>query len=431
MIKCNDVLVVGSGAGGATIAHELAKKGRSVSIFEAGPEVSGAYLGDFKRVVFWPGYYSKLVIFSKSVEGTSIYRTLNTGGSTVFSCGNMVRSLQQEFLNLGIDLEECFKEAEADLNVTQLSSAKIITGSRLIFNCTQNTDYSFDSMPKGAMKPGAYDALCNSCGNCVLGCKKQVKWDARYYIARAKALGSVLHAGVQVRQVIFSDKGKVNGVLTNKGFYKADTVILSAGALATPVILQKSGIPAGQGLFIDPFNVTYGVLKGASQHKGVSMSAILSSFHQNDGFILSPYIDHWSDLFLLAPKSWLVRNKFSKKQLIGIMNKITDERTGSVDVDGKIHKKLTGQDLLRLNAGNKVARKIISKTGAEDIITISKPRGAHPGGTAALNEIVDKNFKVKGYENLFVCDASLFPKAPGKPPILTIVALAKWLGKHL
>ncbi len=33
--------------------------------------------------------------------------------------------------------------------------------------------------------------------------------------------------------------------------------------------------------------------------------------------------------------------------------------------------------------------------------------------------------------NLSVCDASVLPKAPGLPPILTIVALAKWLGKAL
>ena len=34
-------------------------------------------------------------------------------------------------------------------------------------------------------------------------------------------------------------------------------------------------------------------------------------------------------------------------------------------------------------------------------------------------------------KNLYVCDASVLPKAPGLPPILTIVALGKHLAKHL
>jgi choline dehydrogenase-like flavoprotein len=43
---------------------------------------------------------------------------------------------------------------------------------------------------------------------------------------------------------------------------------------------------------------------------------------------------------------------------------------------------------------------------------------------------VDVNLEtdIKG---LFVADASVFPSAPGAPPILTIIALAKRLAKYL
>ena len=60
----------------------------------------------------------------------------------------------------------------------------------------------------------------------------------------------------------------------------------------------------------------------------------------------------------------------------------------------------------------------------------TSPRGAHPGGTAALGEIVDDNLETI-ISGLFVADASVFPEAPGGPPLLTIIALAKRLAKYL
>ncbi|MDD2657995.1 MAG: GMC oxidoreductase, partial [Candidatus Pacebacteria bacterium] len=66
---------------------------------------------------------------------------------------------------------------------------------------------------------------------------------------------------------------------------------------------------------------------------------------------------------------------------------------------------------------------------AETIVT-TKVRGAHPGGTAAIGEVVDKNLQTK-IKNLYVADASVLPKSPGLPPIVTIVALAKRLAKRI
>jgi choline dehydrogenase-like flavoprotein len=59
-----------------------------------------------------------------------------------------------------------------------------------------------------------------------------------------------------------------------------------------------------------------------------------------------------------------------------------------------------------------------------------KPGGAHPGGTAAIGQVVDKDLQTR-IESLFVYDASVVSTSPGLPPILTIVALSKRLGKKL
>ncbi|MDD3985164.1 MAG: GMC oxidoreductase [Methanobacterium sp.] len=65
--------------------------------------------------------------------------------------------------------------------------------------------------------------------------------------------------------------------------------------------------------------------------------------------------------------------------------------------------------------------------GADASSISSTPiRGAHPGGTAAIGKVFDKNLEtcIKG---LYVSDASVIPQAPGRPPILTITALSKRL----
>ena len=78
-----------------------------------------------------------------------------------------------------------------------------------------------------------------------------------------------------------------------------------------------------------------------------------------------------------------------------------------------------------------IAKEILANMGAEqNSFVVSKPQGAHVGGTATIGTVVDGYLETK-VRHLHVCDASVLPKAPGMPPILTIVALAKWLGKAL
>jgi choline dehydrogenase-like flavoprotein len=144
---------------------------------------------------------------------------------------------------------------------------------------------------------------------------------------------------------------------------------------------------------------------------------------------LSPYVPTFraSALAEYGAKGLALR----RRRLIGLMAKTTDELEGRVYPDGTFSKPVTKRDWARLNEGSTISTEILIGAGANPkSILVSKVQGAHPGGTAAIGKVVDCDLQTE-IGNLFVCDASVLPKAPGLPPILTIVALAKRLGQAL
>ena len=104
MPKKYQFLIVGSGAGGATLARELSKQGKQVLVVEEG--VYERKIGTLKDSFRYFEGSRLMHIPKKSKEGVIIWRTLMAGGSTVVSCGNGVRCLEKELADLGITLKE-------------------------------------------------------------------------------------------------------------------------------------------------------------------------------------------------------------------------------------------------------------------------------------------------------------------------------------
>ena len=57
--------------------------------------------------------------------------------------------------------------------------------------------------------------------------------------------------------------------------------------------------------------------------------------------------------------------------------------------------------------------------------------GSHHCGTTAMGKVVDSNLELLGFPGIFVLGSSVFPSAGHAPPTLTIVALALRLAEHL
>jgi choline dehydrogenase-like flavoprotein len=350
------------------------------------------------------------------------------GGTTVICAGCGVPSLKKELAAFGISLDQEFKEAEKEMGISLLDTNHMSEGCEKIMWASKELGYKMEPMPKFVDT-----GKCKKCGMCVCGCARGAKWTALDYLQEASQAGAEILYETTVEQVLVQ-YGKVKGVKGRgpNGSLQiiSDVVVLAAGGLGTPVILQQSVIKdAGSGFFVDLFVDMYGVTEGLDQFRGPQMALIDHEFHKSRGFILSPYllphkIAYFSDLGEEAAN-------LPERGVVGIMIKIADEPVGHVYPDGSIDKPVTEQDWARLNEGSLISKEILVKAGADSkSILVSRPQGAHPGGTAAIGKIVDKDMQTN-IDNLFVCDASVLPTSAGLPPILTIVALAKRLANKL
>jgi choline dehydrogenase-like flavoprotein len=72
----------------------------------------------------------------------------------------------------------------------------------------------------------------------------------------------------------------------------------------------------------------------------------------------------------------------------------------------------------RIRKDVKASRDISTGTG--------HPQGGNVMSNDAATGVVDSGFKVFGFENLFVCDASVFPTSLGVNPQVTVMALAHY-----
>lgn len=398
------VIIVGTGAGGGILAYELAKNDVPVTIIEKGPYIKSGEA--FK-------YYDK---YSEDVD---LLTTTCIGGASIVSMSNMVRALDEELLEFDVDLTEAYEYVEELVGVHQLDDSHIGKGSQAFLDAGRKLGLKTMKMPKAIREKD-----CIQCGKCAFGCPADAKWSGKDFVDDAVEEGAELICDAEVIKVI-TENGNACGVTYVKDDKEesvfADTVILSAGAIGTTLILRNSGIEdAGREIFFDPFVSVGGYLKDINFNTEVQMAGLVVG----ENFVLSP---HFSSFI----RANIPDDSVTDEDILSIMVKTPDECRGYVDDDGDVVKINTIQDIRYLAEGVATAGFILKEAGVDpNTIGSTVYRGAHPGGTAPIGKIVDSNQETE-IKGLFVSDASVLPISPGKPPILTILALSKRLADYL
>ncbi len=401
-----DHVIIGSGACGATVAEKLSSDYR-VLILEKGPylslnEAKNSYVRTSSNKDFEKR--GRVEILSGSA----------VGGTTLLAIANGVRTQEKELKNLGIDIEKELAAVEKDLDIKPIPENMLGGRTRLFIEKAKDLGYDPKIMPK------MIDfKKCKNCGKCNMGCQFQAKKTSLFYIEKSLSNGAELKSNYEAKIIKrvgkeFKREGFENGKPLD---ISTKRVVLSAGALDTPKILNNSGIKTPKKLFADIF-VTIGGKIDNSFKDEIQMACYIPF---ND-FLISPYYSE-RIIKILNEKNIDAR----RDNIFCIMIKIKDDSYGHV---GKsyIEKSCTGRDAQRISNGVAIASRILINSGVDKIVS-TEAIGAHPGGTAPLGVTVDNRFKTE--MGFYVCDASILPESPGAPPLLTLMALGRKLGQNI
>ena len=465
-----DVIIIGSGAGGAPVALELCKKGLKVVMLEKGGFVKPEYASQ----VFEKHYVGQGLVVSIN-GGTTLAAAGSTiGGTTSVNSGTCFRPLencleQWEKLTAcqftkGI-LDPYFERVEQQIGVCipdrsllSKSSIQIEKGLKAI-----GRDGAF-TLPRNIRS-------CKASGRCAFCCPTGAKQSTdRAYIPEALKQG--LKFLIQSEVVGIKEHPKevaVDYVCQGQRYtITGKTLIISGGALLTPKLLKENRLgthwgQSGNNLRIHPATKVFAYFPGLNHGAGgipqgtgykppelprISMEGIHTPISMT-GPILAAAGDRFN---------WWM-DKHNDLASFGFM--IQDRGTGSVinKIDFPLlNYKLHHQDTKDAIAALKIIAQAFFAAGAErcllplvgkhknefssveeldelDPTTISPKNlllsGFHPQGTASMGQVVDTNLKLKGSQHIFVCDASVLPDSPGVNPQISIMGLSLRLADYL
>lgn len=269
------VVVIGSGAGGGTLANELCQKGVKVVVLEAGALQSPAsFINDewksFSQLAWLdPRTTSGTWRVAKDFAGLPAWVCKTVGGTTTHWAGASLRLQEHEFkarttygaiqgtslmdwpLTLK-ELEPFYTRAEDKMGVTRTHGIPGLPG---------NNNYKV--MHAGAMKLGYKDVhtgnmainsqprhdrgRCMQMGFCFQGCKSGAKWSTLYTeLPQAEKTGNLeLRAESHVVRIEHDAAGKATGVVyfdkDGKEQKQAARVVCVAGnSIETPRLLLLS-----------------------------------------------------------------------------------------------------------------------------------------------------------------------------------------------
>ncbi len=269
------VVIIGSGAGGGTLANELCQKGVKVVVLEAGGVQSPAsFVNDeWKSFVqlAWldPRTTSGNWRVAKDFAGLPTWICKTVGGTTTHWAGASLRLQEHEFrakthygniaganlmdwpVSLG-ELEPWYARAEDKMGVTRTNGIPGLPGNnnfKVMYAGAKKLGYKEVHTGNMAInsQPRAGRGRCMQLGFCFQGCKSGAKWSTLYTeLPAAEATGNMdLRPQSHVAKIEHNEAGKVTGVVYfdkdgKEQRQKARIVCVAGNSIETPRLLLLS-----------------------------------------------------------------------------------------------------------------------------------------------------------------------------------------------
>ncbi len=474
-----DVVIVGSGAGGAVAAAELAAAGLDVIVLEAGDHYNRDNYPDDHLEAIAELYRDGGLTIAEGRPPIPVPVAKVLGGTTVINSGTCFRAPEPVLADwrdrFGIswagDMAADYAEAEQTLHVKQLDPERMGRNGQLAM--------------EGAAAIGASGAPihrnagdCVQCSSCPFGCEIDAKRSMHVsYLPRAVAAGARIRAGVEVDRILVED-GRAVGVggATRAGGNRRSftvrarrAVVAAGGSFGTPELLLRSGLggrQVGRNFHIHP-----ACWVGARYEEEV---------RGWDGVMQSFYVDEWEPTGILLEATftplafggaWLLGAGESHQRAMldfghigSIGVHLCDRSSGRVGLgsEGSLRAsyKLEREDASRLAFGIARAAEVHFAAGATEVypniarVGVLKPgdlpqfeattfkpselrlEAFHPMGTARISAderegVCAIDGSVNGTRDLYVADASLFPTSVGVNPMMTVIAFSKQVARGI
>jgi choline dehydrogenase-like flavoprotein len=411
-----DCLIIGSGTAGATLARELSAQGSRVLMLERGEHRA------LKETVWGMASILNEIKVAHKLKDPRVFAA---GGSSALYLAVAEAPPLEAFRASGIDLAHDYEAVRRELPLMEMPDEMLSPQTLRLRDAAIGQGYHWTK-----------NTMLIDRSRCRDGYDYGSKWKALSYVDEAVKNGAILQCNAIVDRILIKDDEAVGvecRVATSPfrsriaRFY-ARRIIVSAGSLATPVILRKSGLTeaVSAGYFIDPSIAVIGRVPGL---RGTNSFAGTMGTTLDDGTrLLDANLHRFFFTMGMVQTLRLLRIP-QYPQHVSIMVKVHDAVGGGMSGDGRYHKEIEPEAHEKLGRGVEVARRILAHAGAKTTYCTPLMTGG-AFGTLRLGEDVDANLQTR-IRNLHVCDGSLIPHSARVAPTLTLVCLAKYLSRAL
>lgn len=490
-----DVIIVGTGAGGGTLAYKLAPTGKKILILERGDfmpleEQNRSNVDVFKR----ERYHAPEQWYDSSGEPFSPQMNYAIGGNTKIYGAALLRLRAGDFERVkhqsGVSPEWCLKYADLEPYYTEAEALYQVHGQakRDPSDPDRSADYPFPAVSHDPQIEEIYTAIAQQGlhpSPLPLGLTRQED-DPTNDSEVSGVVPALKHPNVTVKtnakvtclhtnpsgQTVKAVEAEIGG---QSYLFLADIVVLSCGAVNSAALLLRSGNdrhPKGLANSSDQV--------GRNLMKSLMTAAVQLRTKPNSGtFQRSVYVNdfYWGDadfpypmghiqntgglltdvIFAEAPPMFSGLAKFMPgfglKQLathsIGWWLQTEDlpDANNRVRVEG--HKLFIDYKPNNLEAHDRLVyrwtdilkaiekdldgfqRGVIHPRGAIPIQVMANQCGTCRFGDDPQTSVLDRNCRTHDVDNLYVVDGSFFPSNASVSPALTIMANALRVGDYL
>jgi choline dehydrogenase-like flavoprotein len=462
-----DTVIVGSGAAGSVLAHHFARTGRRVLVLERGPHVDPRQFTE-NEVDQYLRLYNEGALQLATNFDLQVLQGMCVGGGTTINNALCLRPPGAVLDGWEVDradLELAIGEMHRWLGVAPIHLDTTTIAARRFHDAALKL-----GLDPEVMEANITDA-CVGCGYCNIGCAfggKRAALDAILPAAQER-FGLDVLAGVAVETIVH-ERDRATGVVARhvsgeRISVSAREVVVAAGPIASSWLLQRSGIGGervGEGLH---FNINSPLTADfpdfVDSFAGIQMSHAYRAPGEPPGYLIETWFNPPATQALAMP-GWFDRHfenmtRYRHMACAGVLvgtttpGRVKPTRTGPA-----IEYEASAADRGRMVEGLKLAGRIWLQAGAERVMPATfawneyrlphaldeldravRDTGdllmtsAHPQGGNALGSVVDEDFRVSGFKNLYLCDASVFPTSVHVNPQLTVMGMAHYAARRI